>query len=216
MATYPGAVKSFTTKNAGDTIQPSHVNDLQDEVNAIEDGLLNGTAPLNSSRITAPAIQIANGSTFLQRPIMPPPEMALVYVDSTVALASSVNSTVLWKSESYVSNAAMHSTTTNPERLIPQTTGVYQFSAQVTIAGVPSTNILVRLAILDSSNGNIALAQHYLSSIGSPHAFQVVGYKRFDAIGGYGVLTFVNAGPGASTLSLSSGIGVTWFSMVKL
>jgi hypothetical protein len=62
LAQYPGAVKTFTTKNAGDTIQPSHLNDLQDEVNAIEDGLLNGTAPIASSRITAPASQITNST----------------------------------------------------------------------------------------------------------------------------------------------------------
>jgi hypothetical protein len=43
-ASYPGAVKTFTTKNAGDAIQPADVNDLQDEVNAIEAGLLNGLA----------------------------------------------------------------------------------------------------------------------------------------------------------------------------
>lgn len=58
MAQFPSAVIAFTTKNAGDVIQPSHLNTLQDEVAAIEDGLLNGTAPVNSSRITAPASQI--------------------------------------------------------------------------------------------------------------------------------------------------------------
>lgn len=62
MASYPNAVKSFTTKNAGDTIQPAHINDLQDEIAALEDGLLNGTAPVNSSRITAPAAQISNAT----------------------------------------------------------------------------------------------------------------------------------------------------------
>ena len=60
MAQYPSAVKTFTTKNAGDVIQPSHIGDLQDEVTAIEDGILNGTAPINSSRITAPSAQITN------------------------------------------------------------------------------------------------------------------------------------------------------------
>lgn len=44
MASYPSAVKSFTTKSdgAGNTIFAAHVNDLQDEVAAIEGGLLNG------------------------------------------------------------------------------------------------------------------------------------------------------------------------------
>jgi len=63
MAQYPGAVKSFTTPNVGDVIQPAHVNDLQDEVNAIEAGLLQGTAPLNSSNSTHVNLSVTGGST---------------------------------------------------------------------------------------------------------------------------------------------------------
>lgn len=44
VASYPSAVKAFTTKLTGATIQASHVNDLQDEVTAVENGLLNGLA----------------------------------------------------------------------------------------------------------------------------------------------------------------------------
>jgi hypothetical protein len=62
-ASYPTAVKSFTVKAAGDTIQPAHVNDLQDEVAAIEGGLLNGTAPLNSSHSTVATLSVTGGST---------------------------------------------------------------------------------------------------------------------------------------------------------
>ena len=60
MAQYPSAIKSFTTRNAGDVIQPSHINDLQDEVNAIETGLLTSmTHPivLTSGQIAFPATQ---------------------------------------------------------------------------------------------------------------------------------------------------------------
>jgi hypothetical protein len=39
-ASYPGSAKTFISRNAGDVIQPAHVNDLQDEVNAIETALL--------------------------------------------------------------------------------------------------------------------------------------------------------------------------------
>ena len=49
-ASYPGSVKSFTTKNNGDTIQNTHVNDLQDEVNAVETDL--ASAGLSLSAIT--------------------------------------------------------------------------------------------------------------------------------------------------------------------
>lgn len=41
-ASYPSSVKSFSTRTAGQTIASSWFNDLQDEVTAIEGGLLNG------------------------------------------------------------------------------------------------------------------------------------------------------------------------------
>lgn len=41
-ASYPGSVKTFTTKSAGQTIDPNHVNDLQLEVTAIENDLIAG------------------------------------------------------------------------------------------------------------------------------------------------------------------------------
>ena len=63
MASYPGAVKTFTTKNTSDVIQAEHVNSLQDEVNAIEAGLLNATARLNSSHSTLVALSVTGGST---------------------------------------------------------------------------------------------------------------------------------------------------------
>lgn len=67
MASYPTSVKTFTSKSdgAGNRIFAAHVNDIQDEVTAIEDGLLNGTAPVNSSRVTAASLQVAANSTIL-------------------------------------------------------------------------------------------------------------------------------------------------------
>lgn len=63
-ASYPTAVKTFTTKNAGDTIQPAHINDLQDEVVAIEQGLLGGVSPLQSSNSTLANLSVPGLSTF--------------------------------------------------------------------------------------------------------------------------------------------------------
>lgn len=44
MASYPNSIVSFGSKSAGQTIQPGHVNDLQDEVTAVETQLLTWTA----------------------------------------------------------------------------------------------------------------------------------------------------------------------------
>lgn len=65
MASYPTAVKTFTTKSdgAGNKVFASHINDLQDEVTAIEDGLLNGSAPVSCSRATAASLSVAGAST---------------------------------------------------------------------------------------------------------------------------------------------------------
>lgn len=53
-ASFPSSAKSFTTKLAGDTIQASHINDIQDEVTAIETALVGGTLPAaNASALTA-------------------------------------------------------------------------------------------------------------------------------------------------------------------
>lgn len=41
-ATWPTGIKSFTTKNAGDTIQPAHMNDVQDEITALQTSFING------------------------------------------------------------------------------------------------------------------------------------------------------------------------------
>jgi len=41
-ASYPSSAKTFVTRAVGHTIQPAHVNDLQDEVTAVEQDLLAG------------------------------------------------------------------------------------------------------------------------------------------------------------------------------
>ena len=93
MAQYPSAVISFTSKNSGDVIQPSHINTMQDEITAIEDGLLNGTAPLNSSRITAPASQIT-ASTVTNLTATNSTATNLSATNSTTTNLSVTNSTV--------------------------------------------------------------------------------------------------------------------------
>lgn len=64
MADFPTSVFNPANRSNGQTIDASHVNNLQAEVTAIEDGYLNGTARLNSSKSTVAALSVAGASTF--------------------------------------------------------------------------------------------------------------------------------------------------------
>lgn len=215
MPSYPDSVRTFTTKldGAGNPINAAFVNDLQDEVNAIEAGLLNGTARLNSSGSTVNTLSVSSNSTFAIRPTMPPPqEAALVFLQSTYAAGSSGASTLSWLSQAFVVNSSVHSTTTNPTRLTPQSTGVFLFTAQVSIAGVTAPAMAQRtFEIQDSSLLPIASWQDKSTTT---QRIQVSGYKRFDVGGGYAICAFGT--DQASTHSLSSGVSLSWFAMTKL
>ena len=245
MASYPTAVKSFTTKNTGDIYQAAHVNDLQDEVAAIEAGILNGTAPVTSSRVVAPALSVSagstlttlnvtggstfatvsvsggstfatmsvsGGSTFAVRPTMAPPDVAVVFLDSSGAVGSSAQSTLAWLAQDIVTNSSIHSTATNPERMTPQSTGLYFACLQLGIAGADGGTIPQReIAIVDSSGSTIATWR--MKSSAANDRLNCQGYKRFDALGGYLTAKFITNG--ASSHSLSVGAGISWFSMEK-
>ena len=64
MPSFPGSVFAPTARASGQTIQAAHVNDLQDEVVALEGGYLNATARLNSSNSTLATLSVTGGSTF--------------------------------------------------------------------------------------------------------------------------------------------------------
>src|SRR5581483_4641870 len=93
MASFPSAIKAFTTKSAGNVIQPADVNDLQDEVNAMEDGYLNGTARLNSSNSTVKTLSVLGGSTFVGNVVIEEFRRTVpLRYPSTIALTSSCRS----------------------------------------------------------------------------------------------------------------------------
>ena len=86
MAFYPASNKTFTLKANGQTVDASHVNDLQEEVAAIEDGLLNGSARLNSSHSTVVSLSVTGGSTFAGNLTIP--NVAFASLPSTVTAGS--------------------------------------------------------------------------------------------------------------------------------
>lgn len=59
-ASYPTAVKTFSARSNSQTIDASHMNDVQDEITAIEAGLLNGTAPLTSSNASVARLAVSS------------------------------------------------------------------------------------------------------------------------------------------------------------
>lgn len=63
-ASYPSSVKTFTTKNTNDVIQPSHVDDLQDEVVAVET-VLNNSINVSANALASikfPNAQVASAN----------------------------------------------------------------------------------------------------------------------------------------------------------
>lgn len=61
MANFPNSVTVYATKNPGDTIPSADWDSFGAEITAIEDGLINGTAPINSSNATFNNVTV-NGS----------------------------------------------------------------------------------------------------------------------------------------------------------
>ena len=211
MANFPGSVYSPATKTAGQTITAAFFNDPDGEIAAIETGYLNGTARLNSSNSTVANLSVTGGSTFSVRSIEPPPHMAVIYLASTATIGSSADSTLTWLAQSIVTNSSMHSTGTTPERLTPQSTGIYYCAAQVMFSANSSGSRSLRI---DDSSGAIVGTLGPMNANTDDMRLQTAGYKHFDALGGY--ITCRIGSSAQSTLSLSSGSENSWFSLRKL
>lgn len=226
-ASYPTSVKTFATRSNGQTIDATHVNDLQDEVNAIEDGVINGTAHLQSSNSTLAALSVSGGSTlagtlqvssastFALRPTMPPPqEMVRVFTGSTLTLGSSGASTLTWDTLDWNTNSSVFSTATNPNRFTPQSTGVFMAVCQVTLSSASTASI--RTIVIEDSSGVAVGTARALNpaSPGEGTIHQAIAYKRFDVTGGF--LSARLSLAGTSTLSVSTGTNQTWMTVHKL
>lgn len=178
-ASFPGAVKTFATRNAGDVIQPAHINDLQDEVNAIEAGLLNGTAPLNSSNSTFASISVPGLAKFNGIPYTMPSSGPSTGQVLTCVSTSGSTAGLEWRSPSaknyghftqrstqsitnntwiglnfdtdVINSGGLHSTSANSSRItFTVSTGVYLVSAKASFSSNASANILgIRLVLND-------------------------------------------------------------------
>jgi hypothetical protein len=220
MASYPDAVKSFTTKNQGDVVQSAHVNEIQSEVNAIESGLLNGTAPLTSSRAVVTALtvsggstlatlSVSGGSTFAIRPVLGPPPYVKMFVASSYTIGSSALSTLSFLTASIEINSSLASTAILPTAFTPDSTGIWRMTAQIT-TDTPSSGQR-GISVRDSSGA--VVGQTFVSN-STKLVLQVCGEKRFDVTGGSFTVVFEN--PGVSTHSIEPGAAVSWASLLKM
>lgn len=151
-ASYPTSAKSFSAKSAGMVIQAADVGDLQDEVTAIESGLLQGTAPLNSSRSTLATLSVTGGSTLAGTlqvtgnssfagnltvggtftfggPVTVDTQPRCRIFHSSTQTSSNAEEDVLtFNSEDY-DVGGLHSTSVSPTRITVASTGVWLFGA---------------------------------------------------------------------------------------
>lgn len=139
-ASYPTSVKAFSARSAGQVIASAHVNDLQDEVNAIETALVNGPIkPAGGSNAAPPyafnnnattglyssganALELATGGVkalgidstqFIDSPTQP---RCRVFNNATQSIADTTVTAIAWNSESF-DVGAMHDTVTNNTRV---------------------------------------------------------------------------------------------------
>lgn len=225
MASFPTSVKSFASRSNGGTIDAGHVNDLQDEVNAVEDGYLNGTARLNSSGSTVTSLSVTGGSTlggtlqvtgrstFAFRPTMPPPDAVRLEIGAALEVPVMSTTGIPWKEQAFITNSSLHSTgtSTQHQNVYFQSTGIYYCIAQA--GWRTATSTMVQIEIKDSSGASFARSQQRQVNGNIRH--MAAGFKRIDTIGASPYARAVAYCEG-TTNSLSAVASETWFSVVKM
>ena len=127
-ATFPGGVKVFTTKQAGDQIASAHINDLQDEVVAVETQLI--TSKL-ASLVAAPSgnkvLTSVNGTPTwaIQSPVI-----GCSLYDTGQTISSATWTSINFTGENFDTDT-MHDTVTNNERITIKTAGFYLFIVNI-------------------------------------------------------------------------------------
>lgn len=217
MPSYPTSVYSATSKNAGDTIQASHINSLDDEVNSLTSGLLNGlqhrvivsTGGLNVSTgnstlggnlSVAGTSTLTGAVTFSTYATQPVPSVLLTH-DATQDVANGAWVGLSWNTET-VDVPGMHSTASNSSRItFAQSTGIYEVGAQVYWNGFSTTGLrIVRVRLNDSSGG---AGQAGRAIDGSEYGQQVSALMRIASTADYvTAMVFQNSG---STGSVGAG-----------
>ena len=136
------------------------------------------------------------------------PDAVKVFLQDVQQFAAGGSTSVSWLAQDFITNSSLHSTATTPDRLTPQSTGVYWAYVQTQ---VPAPSATMELYLEDSSGTFIAQGR---SSGTAADVFLSAGtLKRFDVVGGYLRVIFASGG---STNRLSTGVGGSFASLVRL
>lgn len=166
---------------------------------------------LSAGASTVTTLQVSGVSTFTGavtfavRPVLPPPDLALL-TGSTSQFASGSSGGVSWPTQALLTNSSLHSTGTNPDRLSPQSTGVYALSVSVSLAAQfadPSTGT-IDISIKDSSGARVEFVRVNGSAGGRPPSITGFGMKHFDTLAASPYLRIALLQRGGSTASLDS------------
>lgn len=142
MPSFPTSVFAPTTKSAGQVIQPADVNDLQDEVIAVEGAIVNGPLTLASATITG-ALVVSGSAQLPRRP------SAQVTHSTLQAVATGTFTGLSWDTESDDSTG-IHSTASNSSRLVLNSSGVWLIGANVDWSDNSSGIRILRVIINDT------------------------------------------------------------------
>jgi hypothetical protein len=222
-ASYPTAVKTFTTKNAGDTIQPAHINDLQDEVVAIEQGLLGGASPLQSSNSTLANLSVPGLSTFAGDVTMSGTLTVNKIVSTSIASVGAVSYVQAYPDAVFQFSSAAGVVACN-QRVVdlsseydsttytftPKSTGFYSIAAR---ALAPNVAASVSLGVFVNST-LVAMSAQSAGAGNNTAGLSVVTLQRLSS-GSVGAVQ-IKGWMDSSTGSFSSGLARTALEILKI
>lgn len=185
MASYPTGVFSPSAKSNGQTIQAAHVGDLDAEVTAIENALLNGiphnvavnaalavTGPVTLSTnvqagvSTLAALQVDGNSTFAGNVTITGTLTAGSFAQARPSVCRLGHSTVqaiptaTWQGVVFDTeredNASMHSTAANSSRMLLTSSGVWAIGVNIEFAQNSSGYRHLRVVVNDSTAVTLA------------------------------------------------------------
>jgi hypothetical protein len=162
MASFPNSIFSPATRSAGQVIASAHMNDVQGELVAIEDGLRNGTAPLNSSNSTFNTVTV---SSLFSAPAQPR--------CAVVSTASSTFTSTAYVGFNFTSQdyniGGMHSTASNSSAVTIASSGTYFLNARAQKSAGGSTTGVVTITVNGASVATQFLPNSFAAAIALTH-----------------------------------------------